>query len=243
MRPEIHRFVEDLCHTIDIILMSWDATGHSQKRSNTRTCDQYFLLERQPFVIAARAWSGSQSSIAEIEVRRRAQVSHPSPDPSDHPWLSGRCFPSFRLGDLRLSSSGINSAGPLDAPSLATWSTSSKRRCRYFAATQSIAPTIEGPSERGRSGRLPRSPASGPWRRALDGAVASLVMAGLLVVVVVTQLRTRHYTPWIYWLTVVLVSVVGTEITDLLTDGLGVSLYVSTSVFALALAATFIVWY
>ncbi len=68
-------------------------------------------------------------------------------------------------------------------------------------------------------------------------------MAGLLVVVVVTQLRTRHYTPWIYWLTVVLVSVVGTEITDLLTDGLGVSLYVSTSVFALALAATFIVWY
>jgi uncharacterized membrane-anchored protein len=58
-----------------------------------------------------------------------------------------------------------------------------------------------------------------------------------------TQLRTRRYTPWIYWLTVVLVSVVGTQITDLLTDGLGVSLYVSTSVFAVALAAIFFVWY
>jgi uncharacterized membrane-anchored protein len=39
------------------------------------------------------------------------------------------------------------------------------------------------------------------------------------------------------------VSVVGTQITDALTDGLNVSLYLSTSVFAVALAATFAVWY
>jgi uncharacterized membrane-anchored protein len=39
------------------------------------------------------------------------------------------------------------------------------------------------------------------------------------------------------------VSIVGTQITDLLTDGLGVSLYVSTSLFAVALAAIFAVWY
>jgi len=69
------------------------------------------------------------------------------------------------------------------------------------------------------------------------------IMATLLAVAMFTQLRTRRYTPWIYWLTVVLVSVVGTQITDLLTDGLGVSLYVSTSAFAMALAAIFFVWY
>ncbi len=69
------------------------------------------------------------------------------------------------------------------------------------------------------------------------------IMGALLAVALFTQLRTRRYTPWIYWLTVVLVSVVGTQITDLLTDGLGVSLYVSTSVFAVALAAIFSVWY
>ena len=69
------------------------------------------------------------------------------------------------------------------------------------------------------------------------------VMGALLAAAVFTQLRTRRYTPWIYWLTVVLVSVVGTQITDLLTDGLGVSLYISTSVFAVALAAIFAVWY
>ena len=38
-------------------------------------------------------------------------------------------------------------------------------------------------------------------------------------------------------------SVVGTQITDLLTDGLGVSLYISSSVFSLMLAGIFSVWY
>lgn len=69
------------------------------------------------------------------------------------------------------------------------------------------------------------------------------VMATLLTMALTAQLRTHRYTPWAYWLTVVLVSVVGTQVTDLLTDGLDVSLYLSTAVFALALAATFAVWY
>ena len=69
------------------------------------------------------------------------------------------------------------------------------------------------------------------------------VMGALLTVALIVQLRTRRFTPWIYWLTVVLVSVVGTQITDLLTDGLGVSLYVSTSAFAVALAWIFAVWF
>jgi uncharacterized membrane-anchored protein len=37
--------------------------------------------------------------------------------------------------------------------------------------------------------------------------------------------------------------VVGTQITDALTDGLDVSLYLSTGVFAVALAVTFAIWY
>jgi uncharacterized membrane-anchored protein len=57
------------------------------------------------------------------------------------------------------------------------------------------------------------------------------------------QLRTQRYVPWIYWLTVVLVSVVGTQITDALTDKLDISLYTSTAAFAVALAATFAIWY
>lgn len=68
-------------------------------------------------------------------------------------------------------------------------------------------------------------------------------MVALLAAALFAQIRTRRYTPWAYWLTVVLVSVVGTQITDLLTDGLGVSLYLSTAAFALLLAAIFVVWY
>lgn len=68
-------------------------------------------------------------------------------------------------------------------------------------------------------------------------------MASLLVVALILQLRSSRYVPWIYWLTVVLVSIVGTQITDFLTDKLEVSLYVSTAAFACALAATFALWY
>jgi uncharacterized membrane-anchored protein len=68
-------------------------------------------------------------------------------------------------------------------------------------------------------------------------------MAALLIASLLLQLRARQYIPWRYWLTVVLISVVGTQITDALTDGLDVSLYLSTSIFAVALAATFAIWY
>ena len=77
----------------------------------------------------------------------------------------------------------------------------------------------------------------------LGQGLTRTMMAALLLMALIWQLRTPRYTPWIYWLTVVLVSVVGTQITDLFTDRLGVSLYVSTPVFALMLAIIFAVWY
>jgi uncharacterized membrane-anchored protein len=77
----------------------------------------------------------------------------------------------------------------------------------------------------------------------LGTAATDILMAGLLVAALALQFRYRRYVPWIYWLTVVLVSVVGTQITDLLTDKLGVSLYWSTAVFSVVLAAIFALWY
>ena len=77
----------------------------------------------------------------------------------------------------------------------------------------------------------------------LGTTVTSGVMVVLLITSLLLQLRTRCYVPWTYWLTVVLVSIVGTQITDALTDGIGVSLYASTAVFAAALAVAFAIWY
>lgn len=77
----------------------------------------------------------------------------------------------------------------------------------------------------------------------LGTVVTSGIMATLLMAVLAIQLWSQRYVPWMYWLTVVLVSVVGTQITDALTDKLEVSLYASTTAFAIALAMTFGAWY
>jgi uncharacterized membrane-anchored protein len=77
----------------------------------------------------------------------------------------------------------------------------------------------------------------------LGQSITRGVMAMFLAGALLLQLRSRRYIPWVYWLNVVLVSVVGTQITDALTDGLGISLYISTTVFAVGLAIIFSVWY
>ena len=73
--------------------------------------------------------------------------------------------------------------------------------------------------------------------------VTSIVMAIILAIALIFQFRAKKYVPGIYWLSVVLISVVGTLITDNLTDNLGVSLIVSSIVFAIVLAITFFIWY
>ncbi len=70
----------------------------------------------------------------------------------------------------------------------------------------------------------------------------SLLMGALLLVSLFIQIKKDKYVPWIYWTTVVLISIVGTLITDDLVDNFGVSLKVTTAVFSVALILTFIAW-
>ncbi|HEV7847495.1 MAG TPA: hypothetical protein VGO83_14675 [Thermoleophilaceae bacterium] len=69
------------------------------------------------------------------------------------------------------------------------------------------------------------------------------VMTALLIVSLAFQFRTRKYIPSVYWLAVVLISIVGTLITDTLVDTYGVPLETTTIAFSIALAVTFSVWY
>lgn len=71
----------------------------------------------------------------------------------------------------------------------------------------------------------------------------SLVMTVLFLITLFFQFRANKYVPRNYWLVVVLISVVGTLISDNLVDNLGVALRTTTIVFSIALAATFIAWY
>jgi uncharacterized membrane-anchored protein len=71
----------------------------------------------------------------------------------------------------------------------------------------------------------------------------TVVMGALLIVVLVFQFKSNKYIPGIYWLAVVLISVVGTLVTDNLVDNFGVALETTTVIFAVALAATFAAWF
>ncbi|MFC9789452.1 hypothetical protein [Rhodococcus sp. NPDC127528] len=71
----------------------------------------------------------------------------------------------------------------------------------------------------------------------------ALVFTAVLAAVLGWQLRLNRYVPFVYWLTVVVLSVTGTLYTDILTDNLGVPLAVSTGVFAAVLAIVFGVWF
>ena len=71
----------------------------------------------------------------------------------------------------------------------------------------------------------------------------SLIMTAVLIGALVLQFGQRRYVPWSYWLAVVLISIVGTLVTDNLVDNFGVSLISTTVGFSIALAATFAVWF
>ena len=74
-------------------------------------------------------------------------------------------------------------------------------------------------------------------------AMTSVLMSLVLIVALFWQFSQKRYVPAPYWLAVVLISVVGTLITDNLVDNLHVPLLVTAIFFAVALAITFAVWF
>lgn len=68
-------------------------------------------------------------------------------------------------------------------------------------------------------------------------------IGALLIATLTAQFGTKRYLPGIYWLAVVLISIVGTLITDNLTDNYGVPLETTTIIFSIVLALVFAVWY
>jgi len=71
----------------------------------------------------------------------------------------------------------------------------------------------------------------------------SIIMGAFLAVSLFMQLRARKYVPWLYWVNVVLISIVGTLVTDNLVDNFGIPMETTTIGFGLALLATFAAWY
>lgn len=75
----------------------------------------------------------------------------------------------------------------------------------------------------------------------LNGTTVVTIIA--LALALFFQFRSKTYTPALYWVVVVLISIAGTLFTDNLTDNLSISLLVSSLVWAVLLALTFAAWY
>lgn len=73
--------------------------------------------------------------------------------------------------------------------------------------------------------------------------LTTAVMGALLIVALIVQFRVEGYVPAVYWVAVVLISIVGTLITDNMVEHFGVSLNTSTIVFAILMFASFGAWY
>ncbi len=73
--------------------------------------------------------------------------------------------------------------------------------------------------------------------------LTSAIMTGVLVLALVIQFAQKRYVPVWYWIAVVLISVVGTLLTDNLVDNLHVPLEVTTIACTVLLAATFAAWF
>ena len=71
----------------------------------------------------------------------------------------------------------------------------------------------------------------------------SWLMSAVFLVALVIQVRATQYRPPIYWITVVLISVVGTLVSDNLVDGMGISLFTTSIAFGIILAVVFATWY
>jgi uncharacterized membrane-anchored protein len=78
-------------------------------------------------------------------------------------------------------------------------------------------------------------------RFGLNGTTEVTVIA--LVIALFFQFRSKKYTPALYWIVVVFISIAGTLFTDNLTDNLNVSLMTSSLVWAVLLTLTFAGWY
>ncbi len=73
--------------------------------------------------------------------------------------------------------------------------------------------------------------------------VTSWIMSVVFLIFLVFQVRAVAYRPPLYWITVVLISVVGTLISDNLVDGMGISLVTTSIAFGIILAVVFAAWY
>jgi uncharacterized membrane-anchored protein len=79
--------------------------------------------------------------------------------------------------------------------------------------------------------------------KAYNPIIAVAIGTVVLLGVVAFQVGKDLYVPWVYWLAVLMVAIVGTMAADVLHKQIGVSYLLSSLFFAVVLTVVFVVWY
>jgi len=79
--------------------------------------------------------------------------------------------------------------------------------------------------------------------KVVNPVIAVAIGTLVLLAVVAFQVGKDRYIPWVYWLAVLMVAIVGTMAADVLHKQFGVAYAVSSLFFALVLAAVFVAWH
>lgn len=79
--------------------------------------------------------------------------------------------------------------------------------------------------------------------RQMDPVIVVAFCGIILIISLILQISMRRYIAWMYWSTVIIVSIFGTMAADVLHVGLGIPYIVSTAFFMTVLAIVFSIWY
>src|SRR6187551_336407 len=73
--------------------------------------------------------------------------------------------------------------------------------------------------------------------------VSTAIFAVLFAIAVTAQIRAKQFHPWLYWLTIIATTTVGTTLADFADRSLGIGYADGTSVLIILLLGSLLVWY
>lgn len=90
--------------------------------------------------------------------------------------------------------------------------------------------------------RLAAAPAHNLWSLDLGYLTSAFIFVGLLVVLLVAQLRVKTFHPALFWAVILATSLVGTEISDYMNDTLGLGYGVGALILIACLVIVLVIW-
>jgi uncharacterized membrane-anchored protein len=73
--------------------------------------------------------------------------------------------------------------------------------------------------------------------------LGTLIFAGIFLLTVTAQIRARRFYPWLYWLTIIATTTVGTTLADYADRSLGIGYAGGSSLLLMLLLASLAIWY